>query len=179
MILELLHTRKSNFSGRFIKHLRESLADRAPIITFKMSLGRRRSADNVALLGVGVRVSIVCKQCLPPPLDWFHVLAVKILDTLFTWRVGDSSQFDVPDREQWVFDFDQYRNEGRVAAVKTLLVDFCEKSKRVNTHTLSALSGFLVMSSERYDSSMIRTFDLDPKIKVHHMAKILRREFGG
>ena len=116
---------------------------------------------------------------LTTPLDWFHVLAVKILDALFTWRIGSSSQFDIPGRGQWVFDFDQYRNDGRAAAVKTLLEDFCEKSKRVNTHTLSALAGFLVMSSERYDFSIVAAVNPDPALKVRHMTEILRREFGG
>ena len=113
------------------------------------------------------------------PLDWFDELAVKVLDTLLRWRVGGSSQFTVPGRGQWVFDFDEYRNDGRAAAVKELLESFSEKSKQVTIHSLSTLAGFLIMSSERYDFSVIRAVDPDPAIKVHHMAAILRREFGG
>ena len=116
---------------------------------------------------------------LNTPLDWFDELAIKVLDTLLRWRVGGSSQFTVPGRGQWVFDFDEYRNDGRAAAVKELLVAFSEKSKQATIHTLGTLSGFLIMSSERYDYSMIRAADPDPAIKIRHMAAILRREFGG
>jgi hypothetical protein len=115
---------------------------------------------------------------LNTPLDWFDELAVKVIDTLLRWQVGGASTFTAPSRGPWVFDFDEYRNDGRAAAVKELLVTFSEKSKQATIHTLNTLAGFLIMSSERYDFSMLRATRPDPAIKVRHMAAILRREFG-
>jgi len=116
---------------------------------------------------------------LNTPIDWFDELAVKILETLLRWRIGDSSRLPRLGKVQWVFDFDEYRNSGRTAAVKELLVAFSEKSKQGTIHSMSILAGIVVMSSERYDFSVIRAADPDPEIKNRFIAAILRREFGG
>lgn len=107
--------------------------------------------------------------------DWFDELAVKIINTLLRLRIGGAPQ---PGKVR-VFDFDEYRNGGSAVAVLVLLVAFSEKCKQATIHSLSALSGFVVMSSEQYDFSVIRAVDPDPEIKIRYLAAILRREFGG
>lgn len=113
------------------------------------------------------------------PIDWFDELAAKILDTLFRWRIGGPLRLPRLGKVQWVFDFDEYRNGGRTSAVKELLIAFSEKSQQTTIHSMSTLAGFVVMSSEEYDFSMLRTVDPDPDIKNRYIAAILRREFGG
>lgn len=79
----------------------------------------------------------------------------------------------------WVFNFDEYRHSERTDAVKELLVAFSEKSKQATIQSMTTLAGFVVMSSERYDLSVIRVPDPNPEIKNRFIAAILRREFGG